>query len=156
MKGITPVITTVLLLLMAVAAVGGAWVWYQRMQTSSMAGGSSQIESMVGGAATLAVDKVKCITTPSNYAGGYNITILCVTTGSITIDEVKIYNSTAGIVGSETGSTNLTFATNTLTYVVVVNTSTAGGCVAGRTVTVDLRKGVNYFQKAYPITISSS
>ena len=30
MKGISPVIATVLLLLMAVAAVGGAWVWYHR------------------------------------------------------------------------------------------------------------------------------
>jgi flagellin-like protein len=147
MKGITPVITTVLLLLMAVAAVGGAWVWYQRMQTSSMAGGSSQIESMVGGAATLAIDKVKC-----NSTGGYNVTIMCVTTGSITADELKIYNSTGSAVVTSTSASDLTFATNTLSYVNMPNTTVAGGCVAGRTYTVDLRKGVNYFQRAYPIT----
>ena len=37
MKGISPVIATVLLLLMAVGAVGGSWVWYQR-QTSIVGG----------------------------------------------------------------------------------------------------------------------
>jgi len=36
-KGITPVIATILILLMAVAAVGGAWVWYQR-QSSVISG----------------------------------------------------------------------------------------------------------------------
>jgi flagellin-like protein len=154
MKGITPVITTVLLLLMAVAAVGGAWVWYQRMQTSSMAGGSSQIESMVGGAATLAIDKVTCLSGTST--GKYNVTILCVTTGSITVDELKIYNSTASVVASTTDSTNLTFTTNTLTYVIVANTSVAAACTSGRTYTIDLRKGVNYFQRAYPITAAST
>jgi len=58
MKGISPVIATVLLLLMAVAAVGGAWVWYQRQ--SALVGGkteekiSEQIEQQTGVAIALA------------------------------------------------------------------------------------------------------
>ena len=47
MKGISPVIATVLLLLMAVAAVGGSWVWYQRQST--MLGGMTE-EAIVEGA----------------------------------------------------------------------------------------------------------
>lgn len=46
MKGISPVIATVLLLLMAVAAVGGAWVWYQRMQVSAQLGGETGISNI--------------------------------------------------------------------------------------------------------------
>ena len=46
MKGISPVIATVLLLLMAVAAVGGAWVWYQRMQVSAQMGGEGGITNI--------------------------------------------------------------------------------------------------------------
>ena len=46
MRGISPVIATVLLLLMAVAAVGGAWIWYQRMQATAAGGGSSQVSEL--------------------------------------------------------------------------------------------------------------
>ena len=46
MRGITPVITTVLLLLAAVAAVGGSWVWYQRMQTSAQSGGQAGVDKI--------------------------------------------------------------------------------------------------------------
>jgi flagellin-like protein len=146
MKGMTNVITTVLLLLMAVAAVGGVWVWYQRMQTSSMSGGSSQVESMVGGTATLTVDRVECETGTGNYL----VTIMCVTTGSITIDELKIYNST-GMVGSETANiTALTFVTNTVSVVNV--TDSGGACSIGKVYSVDIRKGVNFFQRAFSST----
>ncbi len=34
MRGISPVIATILLLLFVVAAVGGVWVWYQRQQST--------------------------------------------------------------------------------------------------------------------------
>jgi flagellin-like protein len=58
MKGISPVIATVLLLLMAVASVGGAWIWYQRQ--SSVIGGKTeekvgeQVEQQTGVALSLA------------------------------------------------------------------------------------------------------
>ncbi len=58
MRGLSPVIATVLLLLMAVAAVGGAWVWYQRQ--SALVGGkteekiSEQVEQQTGVAISLA------------------------------------------------------------------------------------------------------
>lgn len=58
MRGISPVIATVLLLLMAVAAVGGAWVWYQRQ--SALIGGKTeekiaeQVEQQAGIAISLA------------------------------------------------------------------------------------------------------
>ncbi len=50
MKGISPVIATVLLLLMSVAAVGGAWTWYQKMQSSAQTGGEAGVQSVQRGA----------------------------------------------------------------------------------------------------------
>jgi len=55
MKGISPVIATVLLLLMAIGAVGGAWVWYQRMQSSAQVGGEAGVEAVKKGAYTALV-----------------------------------------------------------------------------------------------------
>ena len=55
MKGISPVIATVLLLLMAVAATGGAWVWYQAMQGSAQTGGQTGVDQVSSGASTMYV-----------------------------------------------------------------------------------------------------
>ena len=50
MRGISPVIATVLLLLMVIGAVGGAWVWYQRLQSSAQQGGEAGVQSIKRGA----------------------------------------------------------------------------------------------------------
>jgi len=50
MKGISPVIATVLLLLMVIGAISGAWVWYQRMQAQAQLGGEAGVQSVKRGA----------------------------------------------------------------------------------------------------------
>ena len=49
MRGVSPVIATVLLLLIAVAAVGGAWVWYQKMQSTAEEGGQAGVAKIRAG-----------------------------------------------------------------------------------------------------------
>ncbi len=46
-RGMTAVVTIILLLLMAVAAVGGAYLWFGRFQTETQAGVSTQMEEGV-------------------------------------------------------------------------------------------------------------
>ena len=46
-KGMTAVVTIILLLLMAVAAVGGAYLWFGRFQSETQASVSTQMESGV-------------------------------------------------------------------------------------------------------------
>jgi flagellin-like protein len=89
-KGISPVITTVLLLLMAVAAVGGAWTWYQRMQTSAMAGGSGQVEQLKKSAVPLSVDSVSC--SGPNWA----LTLVNPSATSGTLDNVTLSTTSGG------------------------------------------------------------
>ena len=90
MKGISPVITTVLLLLMAVAAVGGAWIWYQRMQTSSMAGGSGQVEQVRQTAVVVSPDSIKC------SGNEWLLTLTNAGTDSVTLDNVTLSTSAGG------------------------------------------------------------
>ena len=68
MKGISPVIATVLLLLMAVAAVGGAWVWYQRMQVSAQMGGEGGIANIKATTSLQSVYIDRVYTTSGNYS----------------------------------------------------------------------------------------
>ena len=90
MKGISPVIATVLLLLMAVAAVGGSWVWYQRQ--SALVGGQTeekineQIEQQTGVSVTLA----------SVYLGSTNNISLLVNNGATASVNVTGFKITAG------------------------------------------------------------
>ena len=50
-RGLSPVITTVLLLLISIAAVGGAWLWYQKMSNTMTSGGAEQTEKIKQGTA---------------------------------------------------------------------------------------------------------
>ena len=43
MKGISPVIATVILLLIAVSAVGGVWIWYSRQSSSIQSSSEEKI-----------------------------------------------------------------------------------------------------------------
>ncbi len=87
MKGISPVIATVLLLLMAVAAVGGSWVWYQRQ--SAIVGG--QTEENIN--EQLAQQAATSISLAGVYLGDTgNLTLIVNNAGSTatTIDGFKI------------------------------------------------------------------
>jgi len=57
MRGISPVIASIMLLLLAVAAVGGSWVFVQRIQATTTTSGAGQAELIREKAAiTIAVD----------------------------------------------------------------------------------------------------
>ena len=144
MKGITPVITTVLLLLMAVAAVGGAWVWYQRMQMSSMAGGAGQVEQLRKTAVSISADKLVC-----NGTGEYYFTFANVGTESVTISEIVVENGSASQMGTTTSSA---LPANVLTGVPVANDSVVDACASGTTYYISARIGAQYVIRGYPIT----
>jgi flagellin-like protein len=107
MKGISPVIATVLLLLMAVASVGGAWIWYQRQSTAL--GGKTeekigeQVEQQTGVALSLASIYTRSdgnITLIVNNAGGSSVNI---TGFKLRVGSTDNVNTSANIaVGSKT------------------------------------------------------
>ncbi len=146
MKGITPVITTVLLLLMAVAAVGGAWVWYQRMQTSAMAGGSGQVDQLRKTAVSISVDKLVC--TDSWYVltlantGTTTSTITNVTLSLLSSGAVVGYFPAFEVSANTLVSKNLTGATN--------------NCATGTMYVVDARIGASYILRDQPITAQAN
>lgn len=66
MKGISPVIATVMLLLLAVAAIGSSWVFISNIQRTTTSAGSGQFEQIRAQASTaISVDS---ITTTDNTA----------------------------------------------------------------------------------------
>ncbi|MBR9689456.1 MAG: hypothetical protein GOV01_00985 [Candidatus Altiarchaeota archaeon] len=148
MKGITPVITTVLLLLMAVAAVGGAWVWYQRMQTSAMAGGTGQVDNLKKTAVSISPDILECSVVSDANIGKYNLTLGNVGSESVTLTEIVLKDASS-TVGTESTAANLAFPANQLTMVSITN-STA--CITGTTYYISARIGAQYIIRNYPIT----
>ena len=142
MRGITPVITTVLLLLMAVAAVGGAWVWYQRMQTSAMAGGSGQVDQLRKTAVSISVDKLTCTT------GSYMLTLANTGTTSSTITNVTLRI----VGGSDTLAYEEAWAVSANALETENMSSATGGCTVGSMYVIDARIGASYILRDQPIT----
>ncbi len=105
MKGISPVIATVLLLLMAVAATGGAWVWYQRMQVSSQQGGEGGVTQISSGANAMYVGIDRAYI--SGGALYFDITNLA--SEDVTITSIKVKNATS-MYDCNTTSTTATSA----------------------------------------------
>jgi flagellin-like protein len=139
MKGITPVITTVLLLLMAVAAVGGAWVWYQRMQTSSMAGGSGQVEQIRQTAVVVSPDSLSC------SGNDWSLALSNAGTGSTTITNVTLSTSAGGSANAYKGSWTVgadSIDTQTLSTV-------SGTCTSGTLYFLSGRIGASYIFRDY-------
>ena len=143
MKGITPVITTVLLLLMAVAAVGGAWVWYQRMQTSAMAGGSGQVDQLKQTAVTISVDTLRC-SSNSNYT----MTLANIGTESVTLTSVTLTTSSGN--STSIGSYS-SWAVSANSLDTKTTSSATVACSAGTTYYVSGRIGAQYVIRDFPV-----
>ena len=141
MKGITPVITTVLLLLMAVAAVGGAWVWYQRMQTSAMAGGSGQVDQLRQTAVSLSVDEIKCESGTNNFL---------VTLANVGTETVTLTNFT---VASSSGGTTIAYKSSWQIGANSLDTGNlTGTCSSGTTYYTSGRIGAQYVIRDFPVS----
>ncbi len=118
MRGITPIITTVLLLLLAIAAIGGSWVFIQRVQTSATASGSGQFENLRAQASMLITyDSVSS----SNKASTQNdtITIKLANPSKVAakVTQVILENSTGSRFSNTTA---LTISPDSFKSVVVV------------------------------------
>ncbi len=108
MRGISPVIATVLLLLMAVAAVGGAWVWYQKMQSSAQTGGEAGVYKIKAGTGIqyLFIDRA--------YSSGGKLYLILGNQGpeTVTITGLKVDT------GSGYTDCNTTFQGNSASYAI--------------------------------------
>jgi flagellin-like protein len=130
MKGISPVVATVLLLLMAVASVGGAWVWYQRQ--SSIIGGeteeklSEQIDQQKGSAVSLA----------GIYTSGSNVALIINNAGSSAVNITGYRIETGGSTVVNTSLSKEVGSKATSTHVTVDAT-----CTTGNTVKIQLFTG---------------
>lgn len=118
MRGISPIIASVLLILLAVAAVGGAWVFVQRIQSSTTTSGSGQVETIREKASiTISVDSM---TLTDNGGSDDIMTIKLANAGGSTAKTTRI------AVENDTGtvylnSTTLSILSNTFAdYLVVV------------------------------------
>ncbi len=127
MKGISPVIATVLLLLMAVASVGGAWVWYQRQ--SAVVGGKTEekISEQVSQQTSASV----------SLAGLYkrsdgNLTLLINNAGTSAVN-ITGFKITSG--GSTTVNTSVKKQLNSQSTAELATTVT---CTSSKSVTVQL------------------
>ena len=122
MKGISPVITTVLLLLVAVAAVGSSWVFIQRMQTSATTGSQSQVEEYQS-QATIIVSLDSVTVTDNGPAVNDTLTIKLANPGIKIAKITRIVAENA--TGSSFSSTNtVNMAANDFTdfTIIVLNT----------------------------------
>ena len=122
MKGISPVIATVLLLLMAVASVGGAWVWYQRQST--LVGGQTeeQISEQVQQQTGVSIGFAGLYASGSNIGliinngatSSVNVTGYKIVTGGTTYLNTTIDFASGGReIDSKTTDTLLTLVTTT-------------------------------------------
>ena len=145
MRGISPVIATVLLLLMAVAAVGGAWVWYQRMQTSAMAGGTGTVEQLKKTAVTVSVDRLTCTAN-----GNFSLTLANTGTESVTLTNVTLASSAGGSVIAYKDS--WTVSANSLDQQTL--TRIGANCDSTTIYYISARVGAQYVIRDYPVTPS--
>ncbi len=84
MKGITPVIAVILLLLITVAMVGFAFVFFQRIAATATNATQSQINSQIN-------QQSKDITIDNVNPAGSNVTIRNTGTASISNTELNLY-----------------------------------------------------------------
>ncbi len=140
-RGIAPVVTTVLLLLIAIAAVGGAWLWYQRMQQSATSKGQAEVVriTQTTGIMYLYINRA--------YQGADgNLTLDIGNTGQtdVTVTNITVtYEDASGTthrVGCKDFSTALTIPAGELTTITCtwVPYNNIG---SGKTVTIEFESG---------------
>jgi flagellin-like protein len=95
MKGITPVIAIILLLLITISMVGFAFVWFSRMAVGITNQTEEQIQQQIAAAAKkVAIDSVT--------AG--NIWVRNIGAASIPVGEISVYVNNAKVTCTWTGS----------------------------------------------------
>lgn len=107
-KGITPIISVILLLMMTVAIAGASFFWIYRVQ-NQMQGGTESYQStlMTQMASAINVVGVDCKTNSSSYSPCLNITILFQNTGNtkVPVSMSSEYPTTAWILKDENQAT---------------------------------------------------
>ncbi len=152
MKGVSPVVATVLMVAVAIAAAVVAYSWFMSMQASVQAEASRGAGTV--GKERIRIDSVYCVTVSGtdndelkivlrnmgdeDVNGQYTITIKDAATGVVLYSGAKDVNVPAGSVGSTTVELNSIWETgnadcNTIPSdqsVVVVEVMAPGGAVA--------------------------
>lgn len=151
MKGISPVIASVMLLLMAVAAVGGFWVFFQRMQATTITSGAGQADLIREKAAiTIAVD---LITIVDNGGSDDTLTVKLANAGGTTAKTTRIVlENVTNLPYSNT--TTLNILPNTFSdYIVVIPDAidVKNFCPAGTYVRVTVYSDAAVPIRDYPI-----
>ena len=131
MKGISPVIATVLILLMAVASVGGAWVWYSRQSTIVSGQTEEKISDQVAQQAASAISLADIYTSGSNVgliinnagASSVNVSGYKIVTGGTTTVNTTMVEKT---INAQSTDTQLTTATCTTGNSVKISLFTSG------------------------------
>lgn len=129
MKGISPVIATILLLLMAVASVGGAWIWYQRQSNIVSGETEEKLQNQ------LDQQKSSSVTLAGIYLDGSNVALLINNAGSSNANMTG-YKITTG--GSSDVNTSLS---QTLTAGQTTNLITLSTCTTNADVKIQLYVG---------------
>ena len=126
MKGISPVIATVLLLLMAVASVGGAWIWYQRQSSIVSSKSEERINEQIE------TQQAAAVTLNDIYLSGGKVVLIVSNAGSnsVNITGYKV------AVGSTT-TVNTTY-TKTLGAKATDTITTTVSCPSGSTAKIQL------------------
>ncbi|MCW1296883.1 MAG: hypothetical protein OH319_04350 [Candidatus Parvarchaeota archaeon] len=138
-KGITPVIATILLLLMTVAAAGTAYFWMVSVQSKIQTGVSTGIEQQL----TQAQYQIKTVGVTCNATSGiYSVSVMNIgpndiPTGTVTL--VVTDGTTGATIAVATNSLSQSIAKNTVSLIQfnVTNTSLPGaGKLTGIKITV--------------------
>ena len=126
MKGISPVISVVLLLLMAVASVGGAWIWYQRQSSIISSKSEEKINEQIE------TQRAAAVTLNDIYLSGGKVVLIVSNAGSSSVN-ITGYKVT---VGSST-TVNTTY-TKTLGAKATDTITTTASCSSGSTAKIQL------------------
>ncbi len=134
MRGLSPAIAVILLILLGIGAIGGIWFWYKSVEQKALSGGSSsfqKISSLAG--VTLQIDK----TSSSCSSGTANLTLTFANLGvnDAKITRIVLENESKKEVGSY--DVDLTVPADGFASVTLVNASLASeGCTSTMYVTV--------------------
>ena len=152
MRGISPVIASILLLLLAVAAVGGSWVFIQQIQSTSTTSGTGQAEVIREKASiTVAVDLLTV--TDNGVLVNDTMAVKIANAGGSTAKTTRITltNATGSAVSN---TTSLSILPSTFSdYIVVVSnvTDVKNFCPTGTYVKVTVYSDAAVPIRDYPI-----
>jgi flagellin-like protein len=152
MKGISPVISMVLLLLMAVAAVGGAWVFIQTTQSRVQTSGEGTVKDVIGsGSTVLLLDLVTATDNGATSNDTLTIKLANPSKASARITQVVIENSTGSALYNSTTMTVSAQSFHDVVVVVVNTTDVKNYCPRNKFIRITVYSDAYTIVRQYPM-----